>query len=112
MKNLGALLIIGLVVYAVIDVLNSREEERIGLPKWAWIILILVFEGVGSVVWLVVSRMQRARQAPSTGAWGQPAAHSSLTAPDDDPEFLWRLDQKRRQAERDAHRDDRDQSPE
>ncbi len=97
MKNLGALLLIGLVVYSVVDVLSSTKDERIGLPRWAWVVLLILVPLVGSIVWIAVSRMQRARPQPS-GSTGRSLAPAPV-APDDDPEFLWTLDQRRRQAE-------------
>ncbi len=97
MKNLGALLLIGLVVYSVVDVLRSEKDERIGLPRWVWVVLLLLVPLVGSIVWIAVSRMQRARPQPN-GATGRTLAPAPI-APDDDPEFLWMLEQKRRQAE-------------
>jgi len=97
MKNLGALLLIGLVVYSVVDVISSEKDERIGLPRWAWVVLLILVPLVGSIVWIAVSRMQRARPQP-IGAAGRALAPAPV-APDDDPEFLWTLDQRRRQAE-------------
>ncbi|MHB1491180.1 MAG: hypothetical protein ACYCTH_11915, partial [Cellulomonas sp.] len=52
---------------------------------------------VGSIVWIAVSRMQRARPQPG-GPTGRALAPAPV-APDDDLEFLWTLDQRRRQAE-------------
>lgn len=110
MKNLGALLLIGLVVYSVVDVLSSDEHERIGLPRWAWVVLLLLVPLAGSIVWIVVSRTQRARhQTDGQGGQGGRVLPSAPVAPDDDPEFLWRLEQQRREAERTQHRDPLDQ---
>ncbi len=97
MKNLGALLLIGLVVYSVVDVLSSEKDERIGLPRWAWVVLLILVPLVGSIVWIAVSRTQRGRPQPG-GTIGRALAPAPV-APDDDPEFLWTLDQRRRQAE-------------
>ena len=101
MKNLGALLLIGLVVYSVVDVLSSDEHERIGLPRWAWVVLLLLVPLAGSIVWIVVSRTQRARHQDD-GQGGR-VLPSAPVAPDDDPEFLWKLEQQRREAERTQH---------
>ena len=112
MRNLGAVLLIGLMVFTLVEVINSDGRERFGLPRLAWILLIVLVPPVGSIVWLVVSRSRRAAESPAANGWGRTVAAAGPTAPDDDPEFLWLLDQKRRQAERDARPDDRDQSPE
>ena len=103
-RNLGYLLLIALVVFAIVDCLQSEDDERAGMPKWAWIILMIVFPLVGSIAYLVVSRTMRARRTtqPDGGRSRPPAGKlpPGPAAPDDDPEFLWLLDQKRRQDER------------
>ncbi len=96
MDNLGAILLIGLVVYSGVDVLRSDKDERIGLPRWVWVVLLVLVPLVGSIVWIAVSRTQRARTQPAD-AVGRAMAPAPV-APDDDPEFLWMLDEKRRQA--------------
>lgn len=60
---------------------------------------------VGLVVYTIISLVLRTRPgtaAPTRGGVRRPRRSSGLVAPDDDPEFLWRLEQKHRQAERDA----------
>lgn len=100
MRNLLYLLYLGLVVYTVIDVWGSDEDERLGGPRIAWIALILVVPVLGPAVWLVVSRSRRAARGqggPAAGTTGQPRRGGPRpVAPDDDPEFLWRLEQERR----------------
>jgi hypothetical protein len=68
---------------------------------------------IGLVVYAAISLLLRVRSGPAgpTGASGPPRAGwrpvkpAGPIAPDDDPEFLWRLDQQQRQADRDAHRE-------
>ena len=66
---------------------------------------------IGLVVYAVISLVQRVRSGPagparpagtSRGGPRRPVKPSGPVAPDDDPEFLWRLEQRQRQADRDA----------
>jgi hypothetical protein len=107
-RNLGYLMLIALVIFAIIDCLQSEDDERAGLPKWAWIILMIIFPLVGSIAYLVVTRTMRSRRGPQPEpGWGDAPARRvgpAPTSPDDDPEFLWLLEQKRRQDERNGRR--------
>ena len=96
MRYLGTLLLIGLVVYCVIDIVRSEDDERLGVHPALWVLLVVLFPLIGGVVWLAVSRTRRAGRAPRQAAG--PVA-SGPVAPDDDPEFLWRLEQERRRRE-------------
>lgn len=99
MRNLLALVVVGLIVYTVIDVARSDERERLGLHKLLWIAFMVLVPVVGSVTWLLVRRTPGRRTGRGPGIGTVP--HAPL-APDDDPEFLWRLEQERRRREREA----------
>ncbi|GHC66007.1 PLD nuclease N-terminal domain-containing protein [Streptomyces cinnamoneus] len=82
LRYLPFLLILALWIYAFVDCLNTPENEVRGLPKLAWVFIILLFGEVlvGPVAWLVAGRPRAARaQGPRTQRW---------VAPDDNPEFL------------------------
>jgi hypothetical protein len=65
-----------------------------------WVLLVLLVPLVGVIVWLSVRWSRRTAYA------GQgPAAAPRRGAPDDDPEFLWRLDEDRRRTDRDSSDD-------
>ena len=49
---------LGLVVYCIIDIV--RRPAVLGGHKWLWIVLVLVFNLVGSIVYLAVGREQPA----------------------------------------------------
>ncbi|WP_019136247.1 PLDc N-terminal domain-containing protein, partial [Cellulomonas massiliensis] len=72
MRNLLYLLYLGLVVYTVIDVWGSDEDDRLGGPRFAWIALIVVVPVIGPAVWLVVSRSRRAARAQAGQGPGAP----------------------------------------
>jgi len=88
LRYLPFVLILALTVYCVFDVLGSDERARRGLPTTVWLLIVLL-PVLGGVVWLVARR-----RAPHAGAPG--ARRGGPVAPDDDPEFLFRLDQERR----------------
>lgn len=96
MRYLGTLLLIGLVVYCVIDIVRSEDDERLGVHPALWVLLVVLFPLIGGVVWLAVSRTRRANARPQEAAGH---ATTGPVAPDDDPEFLWRLEQERRRRE-------------
>lgn len=94
LRNLLFLATLGLIVYAVADVVRSTDKERLNLHPAIWVVLIVLFPLVGSVAWLAVSRSQR--NAASSGTGRSAANRRAPVAPDDDPEFLSRLDEERR----------------
>lgn len=108
------LLLIGLLVYALVDVASAEEDELGGLPKWLWVILIIFLPLAGSVAWILVRTSSRRRYAGGRATGHRPAGPAAPSAPrpsrpaegpvapDDDPEFLWLLEQARRKREREA----------
>ncbi|MCC2309540.1 PLD nuclease N-terminal domain-containing protein [Cellulomonas chengniuliangii] len=104
MRNLLALAAVALIVYTIFDVLRSDEAERFGVHKLIWLAFIVVLPVIGSVAWLVLRQMARSRSA---GPARSPGA--AAPAPDDDPEFLWRLEQQRRRADREQSREHPDE---
>lgn len=105
---------LALAIYALIDFSRSERAERADLHPAAWVAIIVLLPVLGPIAWIVVSRSRRAgpRSAPAGRSGGpgrpqRPAAQrqrpgsgrrSGPLAPDDDPDFLWRLDQQKRRA--------------
>jgi hypothetical protein len=84
-----------LLVFCLIDCIQTPDHEVRNLPKLAWILLILVLPLIGGIAWLVAGRPQQQggnRQVPwpSTRTAGFPEYERPrrAVAPDDDPEFL------------------------
>lgn len=103
------LLVVGLALYALLDLFSSEEDERGGLPRWLWAVIIVLLPIFGAVAWIVVK--QSARRAsggrgpssrPRRPGPSGPRRPSGPVAPDDDPEFLWRLEQEKRRREREG----------
>jgi hypothetical protein len=121
MRNILLILVtVGLMAYALADVWGSDEDERGGLPRWLWVLLIVLLPLLGAISWIVVRvaarRSGKGPSAPGTGPSGggsrptpsprsprpSPRRPAGPVAPDDDPEFLWRLEQEKRKREREA----------
>ena len=116
LRLLPVLLILALALFALIDCLARDEDEIRALPKVLWVLVILLFPLLGSVVWFIAGRPHGAAlpgaglgsgsgSAASTGEQRfNPFGRGSggpkrALAPDDDPEFLRRLDEQRRRGE-------------
>lgn len=105
---------IGVAVYSLADLAGTRNDETGGIPKWFWAIIIVIVPVVGPLAWIVFRRSgsrppsgrARPRSVPGPRRGGGPVA------PDDDPDFLRRLDQARReQARREKERREREGRP-
>ncbi|GAA3764489.1 cbb3-type cytochrome oxidase subunit 3 [Spinactinospora alkalitolerans] len=112
---LGALItLISIVlwVYAFFDALTSSAEEVRNLPKLLWLVIILIFMLVGPLLWLFLGRPRASvpeeaepedDSAPMTAAslddldpsdFQKPSTHRPPLGPDDDPDFLRRLNKR------------------
>ena len=105
-----------LAIYALVDCVQTPDQEVRGLPKWAWIALIVLIWIVGPVAWLIAGRDRGTRRRlawPSSPGGGTGSARPGSPAPgplapDDDPEFLRRLDWEQRRRRPDRTPDDED----
>lgn len=86
-----ALASVALTIFALADCVQTPPERIRGIPKWAWIVLIVLLPWVGPITWLLVVK-DRTGGAPG-GRPGGPRREGPM-APDDDPEFLRRLDEQ------------------
>lgn len=96
-RGILLLIAVGVNIYALVDCWRSTPEEIRGLPKRSWLILmavlfplaLVVYIPLGGLAYLVFGR----RSVP-----GDPTSRPGprVIAPDDDPDFLRSLEQKRR----------------
>lgn len=109
---------IALAIFALFDLARSLPEERAGIRRWAWVAIIVLLPVLGPIVWIAVSRNSRAPSrpgptppGPTRGPLRPPTRRPGPVAPDDDPEFLWRLEQQRRRAAGEPPADEPPQPP-
>ncbi|MFA9431029.1 PLDc N-terminal domain-containing protein [Egicoccus sp. AB-alg2] len=113
--------------YCLLDVVLTDEREIRNLPKVVWALLVALVIGLGGLLWLYAGRPSRSGASPGGGPAASPGRdpgpgrgprgprpsgpaptdgasgpRSAPRGPDDDPEFLRRLDERLRR------RDDRD----
>lgn len=81
LRYLPTLLVVGLLVYCLIDCVQSQSASVRSLPKGIWIVLILVLPLFGSLGWLLAGRPAN---RPRRGGGPPPRPEG----PDDDPDFL------------------------
>ncbi|MEP7763513.1 PLDc N-terminal domain-containing protein [Sanguibacter sp. 25GB23B1] len=112
LRVLAVLAAFGLLVYAFTDFASSDEEDRGDIPRWLWLVIIVLLPYFGPISWIAFSRSRRKQagrgQRPVASGKG-PAPRgrtrrraSGPVAPDDDPDFLWRLAQEQRRQARSA----------
>jgi hypothetical protein len=130
LEGLILVLEIGLLVFCLIDCIQTPSHEVRGLDKALWVILIILLPLIGGIAWLVAGRPPR---QPQVGTWRmgsgfpehqRPRAGRPPRGPDDDETFLremrqvnseqeetlnrWEADLRRREAEQ-RRRDTEDQ---
>ena len=83
---LRVLLVVGLIalsLFAFIQCAQTEQEQIQRLPKWAWLIIIVIFQTLGSIAYLIWGRPRN----PGKGRGGK----GRIIGPDDDPDFLRKL---------------------
>ncbi len=72
-------------LYSLFDCARTEQERVQKLPKWGWLILILLFGGFGGLMWLFIGRP---KSSGNGRGFGQ---KPRIIPPDDDPDFLRKL---------------------
>lgn len=116
MGDIYALLVLAniiLIIAGLFDCVTSDDRHVRNLPKLLWVLVILLFEGVGAIVWFMAGRPLVDPRANHPAGKGRvprdldtrAADTPTLTevprqlAPDDDPEFLRSLADRTRRAD-------------
>jgi hypothetical protein len=91
--------IIGLMLYTFFDVLATDRRRFTSLSKGTWL-LVALLPVIGAMLWIVVGKPRRPRRSGDSVI----SLHrrDRPIAPDDDPEFLRRLDEQAWRAKRES----------
>jgi Phospholipase_D-nuclease N-terminal len=82
MQRILVLVSLFLTIYSFFDCARTEQEQVRKMPKWAWLLLILLFlDPIGAVLWLTIGRPKKNR-GPGRNRPGR------IIPPDDDPDFL------------------------
>jgi len=88
MNKIDALLVligIGIQIYALFDIARKPQESFTQWPKWAWLIVVILFGLIGSLVWVLWGRKRNGGSGPRRQRPGRDLP------PDDNPDFLRNL---------------------
>lgn len=89
MLVIAPLIVLALDVFAIVDVILIEQRRVRAVPKFVWIILIVLVPVVGAILWFFTGR------ASASGG-----SQLRTVAPDDDPSFLRNLRRDEEQDER------------
>lgn len=97
LELLLAVVVFAVWVFALIDVLQTPEGAiRGGLPKIAWVLIVVVFQVIGALAWFVIGRPETKtprtlssyeRSTPAYPEYDRPG-RAAATDPEKDEEFL------------------------
>lgn len=69
------LVLVGIWIYAIMDIVTTPAEDVQFLPKLLWLLLVIFFMAVAAVAWLLLGRRRR---AVADGASGGPGGMGGL----------------------------------
>lgn len=85
LRVIGVLFALALYIYFIIDVVRTPRGTTRNLPKWLWLIIVVLVPIIGGLLWWGLGRTRR-----DGGGWWR---KRGPVAPDDDPRFLRKLDE-------------------
>ena len=71
---------IGIQLYGLIDCAQREDSDVHSLPRWGWILIIILVPTIGAIAYLIAGRPRR----PGNGG----RKPKRTIAPDDDPDFV------------------------
>ena len=82
------ILVFGLTIYALIDCARADESQIKNLPKWGWLLLIIILgppTAIGPIAYFIAGRNR------GNGGGFKKGPKRRILPPDDDPDFLRKL---------------------
>ena len=87
-KALLVVIVVVFSVYSLFDVLAQARTRSLSKPVWVLLALVPI---VGPLAWLALGRPPSPRPGNNGGR-----SQRRVTGPDDDPDFLWNLEKRKR----------------
>jgi hypothetical protein len=72
---------IALTLFAFVDCAMRDETQIKKLPKWGWLLVIILLSSIGAIAYLVIGRIGKLQNRPKKGK-------PRIIPPDDNPDFL------------------------
>lgn len=69
-SGFGALLVLGLLAYCVFDIISADESQIQNLPKFVWLLIVIIIPIIGPAAWLLLGRPGSAERLRQAGAGG------------------------------------------
>ncbi len=76
------ILLAGFMIYTLIDCARTDESQIRNLPKWGWILIIILIQTFGAIAYWIAGRPKAITRKPPK---------RRILPPDDDPDFLGKL---------------------
>ncbi|WP_158850273.1 PLD nuclease N-terminal domain-containing protein [Saccharothrix deserti] len=107
--GLFGVLTLGLWLFCLVDVITTQDGDARNLPKISWLLIVLFFPLVGSIIWLVAGRPVRTvgrpqayeRTMPAFPEYDRPGRFAA-TDSESDAEFLRRCRERAEEQRRKA----------
>jgi hypothetical protein len=74
---------LALTLYTFIDCARREDSQLNKLPKWGWLLLIVLLSPFGEIAFVIIGRVR--------GERGPRPPKRRILPPDDDPDFLRKL---------------------
>lgn len=87
------MLLVSLAIYACIDLWQTDERRVRIMPRPAWTLIVVLIPLLGPLAWLLLGKGDGSASGGSRRHNRRP---TGPVAPDDDPDFLWRMEQENR----------------
>jgi drug/metabolite transporter (DMT)-like permease len=83
-QGLFAIISLALTLFAFVDCAMREDDQLRKLPKWGWLLSIVIFNAIAAVFYLVAGRNGNRQQKLKR-------PKPRILPPDDDPDFLGKL---------------------
>jgi len=89
-----ALALLVLWIFCILDVISTEDVLCRNLPKYVWLLIVIILPDIGSIAWLLLGRPVGAgfRLGSQVGVY---RPQKRAIGPEDSPDFLASIERKR-----------------